>query len=147
MVPDRVEVFEILLVEDNPAHADLLRETLKQSKIANNLNVAGDGELAMDYLHKRGEFAASLRPGLILLDLGLPKKSGFEVLEEIKGDPDLRRIPVVILTTSKAEEDIIKGYDLHANCYIQKPVHLSEFIEMIKTIEDFWFGIVKLPPK
>lgn len=138
---------EILLVEDNPADVDMMQETLEESKIANNLQVVNDGEKALDYLYRRGEFASSIRPDLVLLDLGLPKAGGLEVLAEIKGDPELRRIPVVILTTSKAEEDIIKSYDLHANSYIQKPVHLSDFIEMIKAIEDFWFGIVKLPPR
>jgi CheY-like chemotaxis protein len=138
---------EILLVEDNPADVNMVRETLKESKIANNLQVVNDGEKALDYLHRRGEFAVSIRPDLILLDLGLPKIGGLEVLENIKDDAEFRRIPVVILTTSKAEEDIIKSYDLHANSYIQKPVHLKEFVEMVKTIEDFWFGIVRLPPK
>ena len=138
---------EILLVEDNPADVSMMRKTLRESKIANNLQVVNDGEKALDYLFQRGEFAASMRPDLVLLDLGLPKKGGLEVLAEVKGDPGLRRIPVVILTTSKAEEDIIMSYDLHANSYIQKPVHLSEFVKMVNSIEEFWFGIVKLPPQ
>jgi two-component system, chemotaxis family, response regulator Rcp1 len=145
MAADRVGIFQILLVEDNPAHADMLRETLKQIKIANNLYVVEDGELAMDFLHKRGEFAASPRPGLVLLDLGLPKKNGFEVLAEIKADPDLKRIPVVILTTSKSEEDILKSYDLHANTFIRKPVNLNQFLEVVKSIENYWFIIAELP--
>jgi two-component system, chemotaxis family, response regulator Rcp1 len=145
MAADRVEIVEILLVEDNPAHADLLRETLKQSKIANNLYVVEDGELAMDFLYKRGEFAASPRPGLVLLDLGLPKKNGFEILAEIKEDPDLKRIPVVILTTSESEEDILKSYDLHANTFIRKPVNLKQFLEVVKNIENYWFIIAELP--
>ena len=149
MEPDKAEekFIEILLVEDNPADVDMLQETFKESKIANNLHVVNDGELAMDFLHKRGEFAASPRPDLVLLDIGLPKKSGLEVLAEIKADPDLKRIPVIILTTSKSEEDILKSYDLHANSYITKPVHLSEFFEVVKSIENFWFSIVKLPPR
>ena len=147
MEPDHAnpEAIEILLVEDNPAHADMMRETLKESRIANHLTVASDGEMAMDILHKRGTFAASPRPGLVLLDLGLPKKSGLEVLAEIKADPDLRRIPVVILTSSKSEEDILRSYDLHANSFISKPVHLSEFLEVVKSIENYWFVIAKVP--
>ena len=149
MEPDKpMEMFvDILLVEDNPADVNLLRETFRESKIANNLHVVNDGERAMDFLHNRGEFAAAPRPDLVLLDIGLPKKNGLEVLAEIKTDPDLMLIPVIILTTSKAEEDIFRSYDLHANSYITKPVHLSEFFEVVKSIENFWFGIVKLPPR
>jgi two-component system, chemotaxis family, response regulator Rcp1 len=138
---------EILLVEDSPADVNLLQETFQESKIVNRLNVVNDGERAMDYLYRRGEFAAAPRPDLILLDLGLPKKGGLEVLAEIKGDTDLRRIPVIILTTSQAEADILRSYDLHANSFITKPVHLSEFFEVVRVIEDFWFSIVKLPPR
>jgi len=138
---------EILLVEDNPADVNMLRERLLESKVANELHVVNDGEAALDFLYRRGEFAAAPRPDLVLLDIGLPKKSGLEVLAEVKADPDLRRIPVIILTTSKAEEDVLRGYDLHANSYITKPVHLSELFEVMKGIEDFWFGIVKLPPR
>lgn len=140
-----LEPIEILLVEDNPAHADMMRETLKNSRITNNLSVAGDGERAMSFLRKQGEFAASPRPGLVLLDLGLPKKSGLEVLAEIKADPDLKRIPVVILTSSKSEEDILRSYDLQANSFITKPVHLSEFLDVVKSIENYWFVIAKVP--
>jgi two-component system, chemotaxis family, response regulator Rcp1 len=149
MAPDKVEeIFvQILLVEDNPADVNLLEEVFLRSKIANNLHVVNDGDQAMDFLYKRGNFAASPRPDLVLLDIGLPRKSGLEVLAEIKGDPGLKRIPVVMLTTSKAEEDILKSYDLHANSYITKPVHLEQFFEVVKTIESFWFGIVKLPPR
>lgn len=138
---------KILLVEDNPAHANLLRETFQEGKIANKLHVVNDGERAMDFLYKRGEFAASPRPDLVMLDIALPKKGGLEVLAEIKGDPDLKRIPVIMLTASKSEEDILKSYDLHANSYITKPVHLDQLIEIVKGIENFWFSIVKLPPR
>ena len=138
---------EILLIEDNPADVDMMRETLRESKVANNLSVVNDGELAMDFLHNRGEYAAAPRPDLILLDIVLPKKSGLEVLAEVKADPDLRRIPIIVLTLSKEEEDIFKSYDLHANSYISKPVHLSELFQVIRGIEDFWFGIVKLPSR
>ena len=142
------EIFvEILLVEDNLADVNMLRETFRESKIANNLHVVNDGELAMDFLYNRGKFATAPRPDLILLDIGLPRKNGLEVLGEIKSDPKLRSIPVIILTTSKAENDIFKSYDLHANSFITKPVHLSEFFEVVKSIEDFWFKIVKLPTR
>jgi DNA-binding response OmpR family regulator len=140
-----MEPVEILLVEDNPAHADMMREALKQSRFANNLSVVTDGEMAIDFLHKKGEFAASPRPKLVLLDLGLPKKSGLEVLSEIKAEPNLKRIPVIILTTSKSEEDILKSYDLQANTYITKPVHLSEFMDAVKSLEKYWFDIAQLP--
>ncbi len=138
---------EILLVEDNPADVHMLRETFEESKIANHLNVVTDGEMALDYLHRRREFAGSPRPDLILLDLGLPKKSGLEVLEEIKTDQELKSIPVIILTTSRAETDVLKSYELHANSFITKPVHLNELFEVVKRIEDFWFSIVRLPPR
>jgi CheY-like chemotaxis protein len=144
---EQVKIIEILLVEDNPADVNMLEETFRESKIANHLNVAKDGEWAIDFLKQKGDFAASPRPDLILLDLGLPKKGGLEVLAEIKTDPDLKRIPVVVLTTSKADTDVLKSYNLHANSFITKPVHLSEFFEVVKGIEDFWFGIVKLPPR
>jgi len=136
---------EILLVEDNPGDVRLTREALKDAKVINNLHVAGDGVTAVDFLNRQGEYHNAVRPDLILLDLNLPKKDGREVLSEIKADPGLRQIPVVILTTSKAEEDILKTYDLHANCYITKPVDLEKFIEVISAIEDFWLSIVKLP--
>lgn len=137
---------EILLVEDNPGDVRLLREGLKEGKVRNRLNVVGDGVEAMLFLRREGEYIDAPRPDLILLDLNLPKKNGRQVLEEIKADSNLRRIPVVILTTSKAEADIIKTYDLHANCYIVKPVNLERFIEIVQTIENFWMTIVKLPP-
>jgi len=136
---------EILLVEDNPGDAELARVALRKSKIHNTLNVVEDGESAMDYLHRQGAHTNAVRPDLILLDLNLPRKDGREVLDEIKSDPQLRRIPVVILTTSRAEEDVLKSYNLHANCYITKPIDLSQFMKVVKSIEDFWLSIVVLP--
>lgn len=138
---------EILLVEDNPADVRLTVELLEESKILNNLNVVEDGEEALAFLHKEGRYCDSPRPDLILLDLRLPKVDGPEVLAEIKQDPDLRRIPVVILTASRAEEDIIRSYDLHANAYVSKPISFEGFFEVIKSIEDFWLTVVKLPPR
>jgi CheY-like chemotaxis protein len=136
---------EILLVEDNIGDARLAKEALKESKIKNDLQIVGDGIDAMDFLHRKGKFINAPRPDLILLDLNLPRKDGREVLAEIKNDPDLKRIPVVILTISKAEEDILKTYNLHANCYITKPLDLDQFMKVVKSIEDFWLTIVKLP--
>ena len=136
---------DILLVEDNPGDARLAVEALKESKLKNNMFVVNDGEEAMDFLRKNGKYEKVPRPDLILLDLNLPKKDGREVLEEIKTDPDLKRIPVVILTISKAEEDILTSYNLHANCFITKPIDLHQFMKVVKSIEDFWLTIVKLP--
>ena len=139
---------DILLVEDNPGDVRLTREALKEGKVLiNQLNVARDGVEALAFLRRQGEFSDAVRPDIVLLDLNLPKKDGREVLAEIKNDPELRRIPVVILTTSKAEEDILKSYDMHANCYITKPVDLDQFITVVQSIEDFWLTIVKLPPE
>ncbi len=138
---------DILLVEDNPGDVRLTKEALKENKIGNNLYVVGDGAEAMEFLHNKGIYAQKPRPDLILLDLNLPKKDGREVLAEIKEDKDLKHIPVVILTTSKSEDDIVKTYNLHANCYITKPVDLDQFLTVVKSIEDFWISIVKLPPK
>lgn len=140
-----VRPIEILLVEDNPGDIRLTQEALKESKVNNNLTVARDGEEALQLLYKLDLQSEKTRPDLILLDLNLPKKDGREVLEKIKGDERLKRIPVVILTTSKAEEDILKSYNLHANCYITKPVDLNQFLVIVKTIDDFWLSIVKLP--
>ncbi len=137
---------DILLVEDNPGDADLAREALEGSKINNRLFVVEDGEAAMDYLHKSNGNPSYPRPDLILLDLNHPKKDGREVLASIKAHQDLKRIPVVILTTSDAEEDILKSYNLHANCYITKPIDLTQFVKVVRSIEDFWFSIVVLPP-
>ncbi|MBM4446486.1 MAG: response regulator [Chloroflexi bacterium] len=138
---------EILLVEDNPGDVRLTQEALKDGKVLNSLHVVNDGVEAMAFLRREGKYVDAARPDLILLDLNLPKKDGREVLAEIKEDHALRRIPVVILTVSKTEEDIIKTYDLHANCYITKPLDLDRFIEVVRAIEDFWLAIVKLPPK
>ena len=139
------EPIDILLVEDNEADVRLTQEVLTESKVRNNLIVANDGEEALACLRRQGKFKNSPRPGLILLDLNLPVKDGREVLAQIKEDPDLKSIPVVILTTSKAEEDIVKTYKLHANCYITKPVDLDQFVTVVRYIEDFWLAIVKLP--
>ncbi len=136
---------EILLVEDNPGDVRLTQEVLRDGKMNNNLYVAKDGVDAVTFLRREGAYTDAPVPDMILLDLNLPKKDGREVLAEIKADPLLKRIPVVVLTTSKAEQDIHKAYDLHANCYITKPVDLDQFITIVKGIEDFWFTIVKLP--
>lgn len=136
---------EILLIEDNPGDARLTVEIFKEAKIYNNMNVMIDGIEAMAFLRQEGEYINASRPDLILLDLNLPKKDGREVLAEIKANPSLRRIPVVVLTTSRAEEDILKTYDLHVNAYITKPVDLEQFISIVKGIENFWLTIVKLP--
>jgi chemotaxis family two-component system response regulator Rcp1 len=138
---------EILLVEDNPGDVRLAREALKAGKVMNRLSVVGDGVEAMDFLHQVGPYINAPRPDVVLLDLNLPRKDGREVLDEMKSDPDLRRIPVVVLTTSKAEQDILRSYDLHANCYITKPVELDRFVEVVQAIENFWMTIVKLPPR
>ncbi|HEX7444887.1 MAG TPA: response regulator [Methanothrix sp.] len=137
---------EILLVEDNPGDVRLTIEALKEGKVANIINVAIDGMDAMAFLKRVGKYANAPRPDLILLDLNLPKKNGREVLAEIKMDPDLKSIPIVILTTSQAEKDIIATYRLHANCYITKPVDFDQFINVVKSIEDFWFTVVRRPP-
>jgi two-component system, chemotaxis family, response regulator Rcp1 len=137
---------EILLVEDNPADVRLTQEALKENKMVNNLSVVIDGVEAINYLRKKGKYTKVTRPDIILLDLNLPKKDGREVLAEIKQDNALKRIPVVILTSSQAEEDIVKTYNLHANCYITKPVDFDQFMKVVNSIEDFWLTIVKLPP-
>lgn len=136
---------EILLVEDNPGDVRLTEEALKEGKVVNRLNVVPDGVEALAYLRKEGEYASAETPDLILLDLNLPKKDGREVLAEVKEDPELRMIPVVVLTTSRDEQDILKSYDLHANCYITKPVDFEQFISVVRAIEDFWLSVVKLP--
>ncbi|MFP4563005.1 MAG: response regulator [Spirochaetia bacterium] len=136
---------EILLVEDNPDDVILTREAFAESKIMNNLQVVENGEEALKYLYRENPYTAVIRPHLILLDLNLPKVSGREVLEKIKRDEKLMDIPVVILTTSKAEEDILRSYRLHANCYISKPVDFGKFMDIVRTIESFWFSVVTLP--
>jgi chemotaxis family two-component system response regulator Rcp1 len=136
---------EILLVEDSPSDVLLAREALKTAKVLNNLHVVEDGVEAMAFLRQEGKYQGMPRPHLVLLDLNLPKKSGTEVLAEIKGDPSLKLIPVVVLTTSKSEEDVLKAYGLHANCYVSKPVEFNNFASAIRTIEKFWFTVVTLP--
>jgi len=145
IIETRQRPIEILLVEDNPGDVRLTIEAFKDAKVSNNLSVVRDGMEAMTFLYREGEFADAPRPDLILLDLNLPKKDGREVLLEIKADKNLKRIPVVILTTSQAEEDVFRTYNLHANCYITKPVDFAQFIKVIRSIEEFWLTIVKLP--
>jgi chemotaxis family two-component system response regulator Rcp1 len=139
------QAINILLVEDNPGDVRLTVEALKEGKVRNQLHIAKDGMEAMDFLHRRGNYSDVPRPDLILLDLNLPKKDGHEVLAEIKEDPELKRIPVVVLTGSKAGDDILKTYNRHANCYITKPVDWDQFIAVVKSINDFWLTIVILP--
>jgi CheY-like chemotaxis protein len=135
------------MVEDNPDDIELTVEALKDSRVRNHLIVVKDGEEAISYLQGKGQYQNAVRPDLILLDLNMPRKNGRDVLREIKNDPKLKRIPVVILTTSQAEEDIIHTYDLHANCYITKPLDFNQFLKVVKSIEDFWLTVVKLPPR
>jgi len=137
---------EILLIEDNLGDIRLIKEAFKEGKVINRVSVVEDGEAAMAFLRREGPYADAPRPDLILLDLNLPKKDGREVLAEIKADDDLKRIPVVILTTSRAEEDILRTYNLHANCYVTKPVDLEQFLAVVRSIEDYWLAIVRLPP-
>ncbi len=146
MILDTVNMIDILLVEDNPGDVRLTQIALRDSKIKNRINVVNDGVEAMAYLRREAKYADQPMPDIILLDLNLPRKNGREVLQEIKEDDVLRRIPVVVLTTSDDEKDILATYDLHANCYITKPVDLSRFVEIVKSIEYFWLTIVKLPP-
>ncbi len=142
-----VKPIDILLIEDNPGDVRLTIEALKEGKVYNNLSCAENGEDALNFLRKKGKYANAVRPNLIILDLNLPKKDGREVLKEVKEDPDLKRIPIVVLTSSSAEEDILKSYDLHANCYIKKPLDINQFINIVHSIKEFWFSIVLLPPK
>jgi len=136
---------EILLIEDNPGDVRLIREAFKDSKIIGNFQVAGDGEAAIEYLNGVGENGLNSRPDLIFLDLNLPKRNGLEVLEEVKSNPLLRSIPVVVLTTSNSEEHVFRSYNLNANCYITKPVDFDQFTNVVKVIESFWFNIARLP--
>jgi len=140
-----VRPIHILLVEDNAADVRLTREALHEGKVRNSLTVARDGAEAMRILRREGEFAGVARPDLVLLDLNLPRKDGREVLAEIKADDELKRIPVVVLTTSSAEVDILNSYSLHANCYITKPVDLEQFVTVVRSIDDFWLTVVRLP--
>jgi len=141
-----VSPIDILLVEDSPADVRLTREALKEAKVLNTLYVVQDGVAALVFLRKQGQYASSPSPDLILLDLNLPKKDGREVLAEIKQDEKLKRIPVVVLTTSRAEEDVVRAYNLHANAYVTKPVDLTQFLEVVRRIEEFWLAVVTLPP-
>ena len=138
---------EILLVEDNPGDVRLTQEAVREAKIRNTLNVVNDGEQAIAYVRRQGAYADRPRPDLILLDLNLPRKDGREVLQDLKSDPDLHRIPVVVLTSSAAEQDILRTYDLYANAYVTKPVDLEQFMRVVSSIQDFWLNIVKLPPE
>lgn len=138
---------EVLLVEDNPGDVRLTREALKEGKVWNTLHVVEDGVAAMAFMRREGEYAHAPRPDLILLDLNLPRKDGREVLALLKADENLKRIPVIILTTSQAEEDILKAYNLNANCYISKPVDFEQFLKVVRSIKEFWLTIVKLPPE
>jgi len=143
--PPRGEPIEILLVEDSPDDAALTVDALRDGRVNNNINVVDDGVEAIAFLRRQGIHLKAPRPDLILLDLNLPRKSGREVLAEIKQDPDLRRIPVVVMTSSDDEKDVLAAYNLYVNCYITKPVDLDQFIKVVKTIEHFWFSVVKLP--
>jgi two-component system, chemotaxis family, response regulator Rcp1 len=142
-----INPIDILVVEDNIGDARLIKEVLNEHKIYNSLFIVNDGVEAMNFLLKKGKYKDVTKPDLIILDLNLPKKDGREVLEEIKANEDLKRIPVVIMTISQAEADILRSYNLHANCYVTKPIDLDQFIKVIKSIEEFWFSIVKLPSK
>ncbi|MBB5495977.1 response regulator [Paraburkholderia sp. MM5384-R2] len=140
------DLVHILLVEDSPTDVMMTREALEYYEVLNPLHVAEDGVAAMEYVRREGKHSAAPRPGLIILDLNLPKKSGREVLKELKADPELMTIPVVVLTTSKSEEDVARTYGLHANCYITKPVDFAKFADVVRSIKDFWFSVVTLPP-
>jgi chemotaxis family two-component system response regulator Rcp1 len=139
------ELVQILLVEDNPGDVRLTREALKEAKFRNTLQVVGDGVEALAYLRRQGQYSGAMRPHLIMLDLNLPRMDGREVLAAIKKDADLRRIPVVVLSSSEAETDIARAYELHANAYVTKPVDIGHFLQVVKSIEEFWVEIVKLP--
>ena len=142
-----IRTIDILMVEDDPGDVRLTREALKGSKLLHSLNVVEDGVAALDYLRKQGPYQNAVRPDIVLLDLNLPKKDGREVLAAIKQDAALRAIPVVILTTSQAEEDVLRAYNLNANCYVTKPVDFDQFMRIVRTIEEFWLNVVTLPPK
>ncbi len=145
MLAEAVRPIEVLLVEDDEGDVLMTREALDEGKVLNRLNVVGDGVEALDYLRRRGRHAAATRPDLILLDLNLPKRDGRQVLADIKNDPELRRIPVVVLTTSEAEEDVLRSYDLHANAYVSKPVDFDRFVGVVQQIDEFFISVVRLP--
>jgi chemotaxis family two-component system response regulator Rcp1 len=138
-------LIEILLVEDSPSDTELTIEALSEAKVANHLSAVQDGVQALAFLHREGEYAQAPRPDLILLDLNLPRKDGREVLAELKGDPDLKTIPVVVLTSSNADEDVLRAYQLRCNCYITKPVVFKDFLRVVRSIESFWLAVVTLP--
>jgi CheY-like chemotaxis protein len=146
MPNSQVRLVEILLVEDSPSDTELTIEALREAKMRNHLSIVEDGVQAMEFLRRQGAYASAPRPDLIMLDLNLPRKDGREVLAEIKADPTLQTIPVVVLTTSRAEQDIARSYNLHANCYVTKPVDFERFLEVVHSIESFWLYIVTLPP-
>jgi len=145
MLAEAVRPIEVLLVEDDEGDVLMTREALDEGKVFNRLNVVGDGVEAIAYLRREKPYAEVTRPDLVLLDLNLPKRDGRQVLAEVKGDPDLRRIPIVVLTTSEAEEDVLRSYDLHANAYVTKPVDFDRFVEVIRQIDDFFISVVRLP--
>lgn len=147
MALQTLNAIEILLIEDSPSDANLTMQSLQQAKITNRLHWVEEGEAAMDFLYRRGNYADAPRPDLIVLDLNLPGMDGQEILAEVKADADLRRIPVVILTTSSNEEDVLRSYDLNANCYVTKPFNVQQFIQVVQLISDFWLTAVKLPPE
>ncbi|WP_436928864.1 response regulator [Halosimplex halobium] len=144
---DHGEPVEILLAEDNPGDVTLTRKALERGNISNNLHVVNDGVEALAFLRQEGEYADEPRPDLVLLDLNMPRKDGRDVLEEIKTDDDLRRIPIVVMTSSEAEEDIVQSYDLHANAYLTKPIDFDGFLDIVERIEDFWLTVVRMPPE
>ena len=145
MLAEAVRPIEVLLVEDDDGDVLMTREALDEGKVLNRLNVVGDGVEAVAYLRQDGQYADAARPDLVLLDLNLPRRDGRQVLEEVKNDPDLRRIPIVVLTTSEAEEDVLRSYDLHANAYVTKPVDFERFVEVIRQIDEFFISVVRLP--
>jgi two-component system, chemotaxis family, response regulator Rcp1 len=142
-----IRPIEILLVEDSPSDAEFTAEALKEAKVRNHLSIVEDGVQAMEFLRRQGQYTKAPRPDLIMLDLNLPRKDGREVLAELKADADLKMIPVVVLTTSRAEEDVLRAYQLHANCYITKPVDFQQFLNVVRSIESFWLFVVTLPPR
>jgi CheY-like chemotaxis protein len=141
-----MKALRILLVEDNPGDIELILEAFKECQITHDIDVVTDGQEAIDFLRRKEEYAQCKRPNLILLDLNLPKKDGKQVLQEIKNDPHLKRIPVIVLTSSAREEDVVKVYENYANCYVRKPVDLNDFLSLVRKVEDFWFTVVELPP-
>ena len=147
MLAEAVRPIEVLLVEDDEGDVLMTREALEEGKVLNRLTVVGDGVEAVSYLRRDGAYADAARPDLVLLDLNLPKRDGRQVLEDIKGDPELRRIPVVVLTTSEAEEDILRSYDLHANAYVTKPVDFEAFVKVVRQVDEFYINVVRLPPR